>query len=85
METQADRFAAALLPVRRLLVISVDGQSPPNPDWPRQRIVSGLGQIISAATGAQIGAYNLETLIAVESTLDDLVEKLRRCVAVRGG
>jgi NTE family protein len=76
-----DRFAAGLLPVRRILVISVDGQSAPNPNWPRQRIVSGLGQIISAVTTAQIGAYNIETLIAVESTLEDLVKKLRalRC------
>ena len=70
-----------LLPLRRIIVISVDGQSEPNPNWPRQRIISGLGQIISAVTSAQIGAYNIETLIAVESTIGDLVEKLRelRC------
>jgi NTE family protein len=81
LDIRMDRFAAQLLPVRRILVISVDGQSAPNPNWPRQRIVSGLGQIISAVTSAQIGAYNIETLIAVESTVDDLVEKLRamRC------
>jgi hypothetical protein len=76
-----DRVAAGLLPVRRILVISIDGQSAPNPNWPRQRSVSGLGQIISAVTSAQVGAYNIETLIAVEATLDDLVAHLRglRC------
>ncbi len=81
LNTRMDRFAALLLPVRRILVISVDGQSAPNPNWPHQRIVSGLGQIISAVTTTQIGAYNIETLIAVESTVDDLAEKLRalRC------
>src|SRR5271169_6172304 len=81
LDTRMDRFATGLLPVRRILVISVDGQSAPNPNWPQQRIVSGLGQIISAVTSAQIGAYNIETLIAVESTLNDLVDKLRamRC------
>ena len=81
LDIRMDRFAAALLPVRRLLVISVDGQSAPNPNWPRQRIVSGLGQIISAVTSAQIGAYNIETLIAVESTVNDFVGHLRalRC------
>jgi NTE family protein len=81
LDTRMDRFAASLMPVRRILVISVDGQSAANPNWPRQRIVSGLGQIISAVTSAQIGAYNIETLIAVESTVDDLVDKLRamRC------
>jgi NTE family protein len=77
----AERFAARLLPVRRILVISVDGQAAPNPNWPRQRVVTGLGQIISAVTSTQIGAYNLETLIALESTLRELIGKLRalRC------
>jgi NTE family protein len=81
LDTRIDRLAAGLLPVRRIIVISVDGQSAPNPNWPQQRIISGLGQIISAVTSAQIGAYNIETLIAVESTVEDLAEKLRalRC------
>ncbi len=81
LDIGTDRFAAGLLPVRRILVISVDGQSAPNPNWPRQRVVSGLGQIISAVTSTQIGAYNVETLIAVESTVDELVGRLRalRC------
>jgi hypothetical protein len=81
LDTRMDRFAAGLLPVRRILVISVDGQSAPNPNWPRQRIVSGLGQIISAVTSTQVGAYNIETLIAVEAAVDDLVAHLRtlRC------
>jgi NTE family protein len=81
LDTGMDRFAAGLLPVRRVLIISVDGQSAPNPNWPRQRIVGGIGQIISAVTSAQIGAYNIETLIAVESTLASLVDDLRalRC------
>jgi NTE family protein len=81
LDTRTDRFAAGLLPVRRILVISVDGQSAPNPNWPRQRVVSGLGQIISAVTSTQIGAYNLETLIALESAIEDLVDQLRtlRC------
>jgi len=81
LDTRMERFATALLPVRRILVISVDGQSAPNPNWPRQRRVSGLGQILSAVTSAQVGAYNIETLIAVESTLHDLVDHLRalRC------
>jgi NTE family protein len=81
LNIRMDRFATQLLPIRRILVISVDGQSATNPNWPRQRIVSGLGQIISAVTSTQIGAYNIETLIAVESTVDDLAGKLRalRC------
>jgi NTE family protein len=81
LDIHTDRFAAGLLPVRRILVISVDGQSTPNPNWPRQRVIGGLGQIISAVTSTQIGAYNLETLVALEGTVDDLVRRLRalRC------
>jgi NTE family protein len=81
LDIRMDRFAAALIPVRRILVISVDGQSAPNPDWPRQRRIGSLGQIISAVTSAQIGAYNIETLIAVESSIDGLVDQLKtlRC------
>ncbi len=78
LDLNQDRFASGLLPVRRLLIISVDGQSTPNPNWPRQRIVSGLGQVIAAVTSAQIGAYNTETLIAVDGTLDRLVNDLRK-------
>jgi hypothetical protein len=78
MEMRAERFTAGLMPIRRVLVISVDGQGAPNPAWPQQRTVSGLGQIVSAATGAQIGAYNLETLIAIEHTVDDFIGRLRR-------
>src|SRR5271170_6367855 len=84
METPAERVTAGLMPVRRVLVISVDGQAAPNPAWPQQRTVSGLGQIISAATGAQIGAYNLETLIAIKHTVDDVVEELRQMRCRRG-
>jgi hypothetical protein len=80
------RFSADLLKVRRILVISVNAAAAPNPNWPRQRVVSGIAQIVSAATGAQIGAYNFETLIALRSTLDALVERLRRlrCAAGSG-
>jgi NTE family protein len=84
METQAERLTAGLIPVRRVLVISVDGQAAPNPAWPQQRTVSGLGQIVSAATGAQIGAYNIETLIAIEHTVDDFIEQLRQMRCRRG-
>jgi NTE family protein len=78
MDAQAEQVWPDLLPVRRLLVISVNAEAPPNPNWPRQRIVSGLGQIVSAATGAQISAYNLETVIAIEHTVENVVDELRK-------
>jgi hypothetical protein len=64
---QAEQLRPELLPVRRLLVISVNAEEPPNPSWPK------LGQIVSAATGAQIRAYNPETVIAVEHTVENVI------------
>jgi NTE family protein len=84
LQLQAERVTADLLPVRRVLVISVNAQSEPNPNWPRQRVVSGLGQIVSAATGAQIGAYNLETLIAVEQMVREFNDQQREMRCRRG-
>ena len=84
MEAQAEQLRPELLPVRRLLVISVNAEAPPNPSWPKQRIVSGLGQIVSAATGAQISAYNLETVIAVEHTVENVIRSLRQMRCLRG-
>ena len=84
MEAQAEQLRPELLPVRRLLIISVNAEAPPNPSWPKQRIVSGLGQIVSAATGAQISAYNLETVIAVEHTVENVIRSLRQMRCLRG-
>lgn len=81
---EAERFTPGLLPIRRILVVSVNAATPPNPNWPRQRVVSGLAQIVSAATGAQIDAYNLETLIAMQSAIDELVGELRRMRCAQG-
>jgi NTE family protein len=83
MEAQSEQLRPELLPVRRLLVISVNAEAPPNPSWPKQRIVSGLGQIVSAATGAQISAYNLETVIAVEHTVENVIRSLRQMRCLR--
>jgi NTE family protein len=82
METQADRFTSGLMPVRRVLVISVDGQAAPNPAWPQQRIVSGLGQIVSAATGAQISVYNLETVTPFNTQSRTSLQSCAGCAAV---
>jgi NTE family protein len=84
IQTRIQRFAGDLLPIRRILVISVDAASAPNPNWPQQHIVSGLGQILAAATSAQIRAYNLETLIATQSIVEDFIKRLRQVRCDRG-
>jgi NTE family protein len=66
--------------VRRIILISADGESSRDSSWPQERTVSGLGQIFSAVSGAQIDSYNFETLILANSELERagaLLKKLR--------
>lgn len=85
METQQAALDRALLTVRRVLLLSVDGQAAANPDWPRQRTVSGLGQIFSAVSGTQIDSYNLETELLAERSVAAVVERAKqaRCATAR--
>jgi NTE family protein len=85
VETQQAALDRALLTVRRVLLLSVDGQAAANPDWPRQRTVSGLGQIFSAVSGTQIDAYNLETELLAERSVAAVVERAKqaRCATAR--
>jgi len=69
---------AGLNRVRRILLISADGESSRDPSWPQQRTVSGLGQIIRAVSGAQIDSYDFETLILANSELARLVAFLKK-------
>ncbi|BDG71015.1 patatin-like phospholipase family protein [Roseomonas fluvialis] len=75
------RFAAAMLPVRRMLMISVDGQSATDPALSRQRMANGVVQILDAVSGGQIDNYNLETLAVTAVEVERMVERQRanRC------
>ena len=52
-----------------------------DPNLGRRRVVTGLGQIISAVTSTQIDAYSFETLLLVDQQVGELAEKMRhiRC------
>jgi NTE family protein len=67
--------------VRRLLLISVDGQASADSSWAKQRTVYSLGQIFSAVSGTQIDRYNFETLLVANEELDRLAKSVRdvRC------
>lgn len=67
--------------VRRIVLISADGQASRDSSWPQQQTVSSLGQIISAVSGTQIDSYNFETLLLVGQQMRRLVDNLRvlRC------
>ena len=66
-------------------MVSVDGQGTRDPTLGRRRVVTGLGQIISAVSSTQIDAYSFETLLLVDQQVKELAEEMRRirCEDVR--
>src|SRR5262249_34361323 len=85
LDDTTESFRRVALKARRVLVLSVDGQSAPDPDLSKQRVVTGLSQIFGAVSGTQIDAYNFETLVLTESELRQLVDSVRkvRCSQAR--
>jgi NTE family protein len=63
---------------RRIIVVSVDGQSSLDPTLGQRRVVSGIGQIISAVSGTQIDAYSFETLLLADQQVGELTQKIQR-------
>lgn len=71
--------------VRRILLISVDGQGAQDSAVARSRMVGGLLSLFGLVSGAQIDRYNFETLTAVTQQLRDAETGLRqaRCARAR--
>lgn len=67
--------------MRRILVISVDGQAAQDTSLAREGIVTGLGQIISAVSGSQINSYNFETMSVMREIIEQTVGRIKtmRC------
>jgi NTE family protein len=63
---------------RRVIVIAVDGQASRDPTLGERRIVSGIGQIISAVSGTQIEAYSFETWLFTDQQVNELTDKIKR-------
>jgi NTE family protein len=71
-------YQPSVLHIRRILAISVDGQSAANSSWPKQRSISSLGQIFDAVSGAQIDAYNFETLLLAKNLVTTVTDQIRK-------
>jgi NTE family protein len=67
LQAEGDLFRKVALTSRRILVISVDGEAAPPSKLGQKRFVGGPMEVISAATGTQIDAYNFETLALAAS------------------
>ncbi len=70
--------------MRRILVISVDGQGTQDPSIPQQRMVGGLFAMFGLVSGAQIDRYNFETMATVSQQIQDLAKALRGLRCSRG-
>jgi NTE family protein len=64
--------------IRRILLISSDGQAANNGATARKQHLSGLGQIFNAVSGTQIDSYNFETMVLAKEELDDLRDTIRK-------
>jgi len=76
LDETSDAFRRFAMKARRVLVLSIDGQSAPDPALSKQRVVTGLSQIFGAVSGTQIDAYNFETLILTDSELEEMKKSL---------
>lgn len=73
-------FARAqnLSKMRRLLIISVDGQAAQDASLAQKRVVTGLGQILNNVTGGQIDNYNFETLEIMQGIVEEYVASIKK-------
>ncbi|MBS0560850.1 MAG: patatin-like phospholipase family protein [Proteobacteria bacterium] len=83
LQAQGQLFHEVALGTRRILVVSVDGEASNPSTLGQQHYMGGLLQVISAASGAQIDAYNFETLALAREQVRHLADRIRaeRCAA----
>jgi NTE family protein len=67
--------------LRRILVISVDGQGAQDSSVAQRKIVGGLFSLLGLVSGGQIDRYNFETLSTVSSQIKGVVRAIQnaRC------
>ena len=64
-QVPTDLQRRGLYQVRRILVLSIDGQGAQGASIVQHRVVGGLFSLLGLVSGAQIDRYNFETLTAV--------------------
>ncbi len=82
--TAHDLAGRGLDKLRRLLVISVDGEGAQDTAIARQRYVGGVISLFGLVSGSQIDRYNFETLIAVGQQLQEFANTVRTARCSKG-
>jgi NTE family protein len=70
--------------IRRIVLISADGQKENDRSIELERQLSSIPRILDAVTGTQIDSYNFETMSLARNTLNDVREKLRKQRCAKG-
>ena len=70
--------ARSLNRVRRVLVLSIDGQGTQDTSVAQRRIVGGVFAIFRLVSGTQIDRFNFETMAVVDQQLQDFVAAIRQ-------
>jgi NTE family protein len=78
LESEIGLFGADYRRVTRLLVLAGDGQAAGDPTWSQSRTLSGLTQIFSAVSGAQIDRLNFETLLLANDSVRRIEDGARQ-------
>jgi NTE family protein len=64
--------------IRRIVLISADGQAENDSATSRQIHLTGLGQLFNVVSGTQIDRYNFETMILARQQLDTLKDAVKK-------
>ncbi len=80
----ADIAAKGLDRIRRILVISVDGQGVQDNSVAQRRAVGGLFSVLGLVAGGQIDRFNFETLLTVDQQIWQVTEAIRAARCARG-
>jgi NTE family protein len=82
---RGEGYEGLIRPVRRALMLVVDGQAATDPALSRQAVVMGFTTVLNAVSGGQIDNYNLETLAFAQAEMDRLAIRVRdmRCSHAR--
>jgi NTE family protein len=73
-----------LAAIRRIVLISSDGQSLNTAESARNKHITSLGQMFGVVSGTQIDAYNFETLVLANQQLRALKETVRKRRCAQG-
>ncbi|HEY4075417.1 MAG TPA: patatin-like phospholipase family protein [Rhizomicrobium sp.] len=70
--------------IRRIVLISADGEAANDAATARREVLSSLGQIFSAVSGGQIDSYNFETMVLAKGALDGVRDTVRKQRCAKG-